>query len=155
MEGPTELRSSWKYNDLKPRVYYAQGPDAYFGSRFIQQLFNKMVDAFPTTNRYTRFSINSLESLTPNDIMFIYDYSSFTSSLSELKNFTQALANFFRGVDVTIVRSDVGPTLIDLGDLLDNYNATCNINPEYDVGPISEMAESRFSNDGRSGFYLE
>lgn len=33
LAGLTEMRWSWKYNVLKPRVYYARGPDVYYSSR--------------------------------------------------------------------------------------------------------------------------
>jgi hypothetical protein len=31
--GPCEVRAAWKYNDLKPRIYYAIGASAYFSSK--------------------------------------------------------------------------------------------------------------------------
>lgn len=34
IDGPVEMRSSWKYNDLKPRIYYAQGPTVYSVSKY-------------------------------------------------------------------------------------------------------------------------
>jgi hypothetical protein len=83
-QGYTELRSVWRYNDLKPRCYYAMGPTHYQASRLIQPIFNKLVDLFPVSHTRMRFSL-------PNPVFqggeqvtaAIYDYSSFTSSLTE------------------------------------------------------------------------
>jgi len=48
-QGYTELRSVWRYNDLKPRCYYAMGPTHYQASKYIQPIFNSLVDLFPVS----------------------------------------------------------------------------------------------------------
>jgi hypothetical protein len=40
--GPCEMRLAWKFNDLKPRVYYAQGLSAYSSSRFVHDIFDSL-----------------------------------------------------------------------------------------------------------------
>jgi hypothetical protein len=41
-DGPCEMRYAWKYNDLKPRVYYAQGLSAYKASRYVHDIFDSL-----------------------------------------------------------------------------------------------------------------
>jgi hypothetical protein len=41
-EGPCEMRLAWKFNDLKPRVYYAQGLSAYTSSRYVHDIFDSL-----------------------------------------------------------------------------------------------------------------
>jgi hypothetical protein len=81
--GEVEMRQAWKYNDLKPRTYFACGGTMYYPSRYIQPVMNALVDAFPSTDTFGRFSVERFSSLTPSEIVVLYDYTSFTSSMSE------------------------------------------------------------------------
>jgi hypothetical protein len=40
--GACEVRYAWKFNDLKPRIYYAQGLSAYISSRYIHDVFDTL-----------------------------------------------------------------------------------------------------------------
>jgi hypothetical protein len=40
--GPCEMRYAWKFNDLKPRVYYSQGLSAYTSSRYVHDVFDSL-----------------------------------------------------------------------------------------------------------------
>lgn len=130
--GITELRWSWKYGQLKPRIYYARGPTVYHSSKYIQPIFNLLVDALPTTHRKMRFDARSVQ-LSEELRLFIYDYESFTSLFEEIKNFNLALATFFAGTKVTIIDTHLGPIEVDLGDLLMEYHLTCSLYPEFDI----------------------
>jgi hypothetical protein len=68
--GPAEMRSAWTYNLLKPRVYYAQGATNFHASKYIQQIFNALVDSFSMTHTFSRFAHTSLP-FTPDKTMFI------------------------------------------------------------------------------------
>jgi len=136
VEGPTECRWAWKYNDLKPRVYYARGPDQYYASRYIQQVFNILIDSLPNTNRFTRFHHNLLR-FSSDDTLFIYDYSSFTSTLHEIRNFTTQLARYFSDTHITIVDTHKGPMTVNLGDMLTEFNEACNLDPVFDTGILN------------------
>jgi len=133
ISGVTEMRWSWKYNVLKPRVYYARGPDVYYDSKYIQSIFNLLIDALPQCNRWSRYDISSLN-MTANSRLFIYDYASFTSVLEEIRNFTAAIADFLRGCIVTIIDTYHGPVQVDAGVLVDQFNEACNNRPEFDIG---------------------
>lgn len=128
ISGPTELRCAFKYNDIRPRFYYARGPDQYYASRFIQPFFNFVLQYFPFVHRFLRFSLHELV-LDHHDTLFIYDYDAFTSRLDEIKNFTCALAHFFQGTYVETVDTYHGITRVDLHDLLTEFNDACNMYP--------------------------
>jgi hypothetical protein len=49
-KGPCEVRYAWKYNDVKPRIYYAMGADAYFAGRYVDYLFDSMQRLYRNTN---------------------------------------------------------------------------------------------------------
>jgi len=136
LEGPTECRWAWKYNDLRPRVYYARGPDQYYSSRYIQQVFNILVDSLPNTNRFSRFHHNLLR-FHPHDTLFIYDYSSFTSTLHEIRNFTAQLAEYFSDTIIQVVDSHLGVVPVNLGRMLLEFNAACNLDPQFDTGILN------------------
>lgn len=136
VKGPTECRWSWKFVDLKPRVYYARGPDQYYASRYIQAIFNILVDTFEPCHRFKRFDHNLLRF--PREFTaFVYDYSSFTSKLHEIRNFVHALSCLYRGVIIHLVDSKDGIVEQDLGELLEWYNEACNTFPVFDSGPLS------------------
>lgn len=140
--GHTEMRSAWKYNDLKPRVYYAQGPDCYAVSKYIQPVFNVILDCFEVVHRHNRFENPLGQMQDPEDRLSIYDYSSFTSSLEEIKAFTRALATFYSGIKVVLVDTVEGPILKDLGDLLLDYTLVCNEAADFDVAKVLQLGES-------------
>jgi len=137
--GPTEVRWAFRFNDLRPRIYYARGPDQYYPSRYIQQIFNIIVDCFPMVHRFGRY-ITDIIRLSRSDTLFIYDYSAFTSKLHEIKNFTAFLSRYFSGVMVTVVDSRKGPISIDLGELLNDFNMSCNDFPTFDLGRLDRTA---------------
>jgi hypothetical protein len=129
--GPTEIRWAWTFNILKPRLYYARGPDQYYDSRYIQAIFNVLVDSLPVTHRFERFFTTSMH-IDPDEVLMIYDYESFTSLLDEIRNFTAALADFLRGYEVEIIDTFQGIVITDLGDMMDQFNQACNQSPEFD-----------------------
>jgi hypothetical protein len=136
IRGPTEMRTSFGLNDLRPRTYYARGPDVFYPSRYIQAIFNVLVDMIPVTERYQRYLVTQLM-MQDHETLLIYDYSSFTSSLHEIKNFTEALARYFSGTDITVVDSYEGVKTVDLGELLMDFNETCNNFPSFTIRPYN------------------
>jgi hypothetical protein len=137
LAGFTEVRWAWKFNDLKPRIYFARGPDQYYPSRFLQEVFNIIIDQFSHTSRFERFFTSSLRG-SAGDTCVIYDYSSFTSSLQEVVEFLRALATFFRGTSVNLVDSHEGVIESDLGDLLSSYVDQCNDSVLFDIQRLSD-----------------
>jgi hypothetical protein len=138
LQGPVEMRLAWKYNDLKPRVYYALGPTAHSASKFIQPILNTILDCFPPVHRYNRFEIPKDQLLSTDIDLVIYDYSDFTSSLHQILDFLRAVAAFYKAHDthVTIVDAIHGPVSVSLGDLLQDYVDVCCIDPDFDIAKV-------------------
>jgi hypothetical protein len=95
--GALELRQAWRFNDLKPRLYYCLGGSAFWDALFIRDLTKMFMAAFPSTHPFTRFDVKRIVRLSPEEILVTYDYSSFTTSLAELKYFMWYLATVFEG----------------------------------------------------------
>jgi hypothetical protein len=143
--GDTEMRTSFSLNDLRPRTYYARGPCVYYPSRFIQSFFNILLDSFAPTNRFSRF-ITSHIRLDSSTSLFIYDYSSFTSTLFEIRNFTAAIGRYFDGCIVHVVDSYRGVIPVNLADLIADFNEACNCYPSF-VVPIDPANPDRHSHN--------
>jgi hypothetical protein len=125
IRGPCEVRQAWKFNDLTPRTYFAQGGDTYYASRYIRVVMNALVNAFPQTHFKSRFAIHSLP-LSSEDVAFTYDYTSFTSNMTEFKYFLEELAAFVDDVMVDVLDTNKGVQAVSLGSLIRDYNDTCN-----------------------------
>lgn len=146
LSGRTELRYAWKPNDLKPRVYYARGPDTHFkGASIIHKLFNSLVDALSITHRRYRYQLSTLDRISKDDLIMIYDYSSFTSNLQEIRRFTQVLANRFRGIRIPVLDGHTGVVEKDLGDIIEDYNESCNTFPEVDASELLHVEDLVFN----------
>jgi hypothetical protein len=131
-DGPVEVRSSWKYSQITPRVYYARGGTVQVAAQYIQGITNIMVDEFPEVHRLDRFS-PPMDPLTECDVEIIYDYSSFTSTLDAIIPFVDELSHFFAGTIIRVVDPCVGIVNMDLGDLFMEYNRVCNLYQDFDV----------------------
>lgn len=125
--GAVELREAWRYNDLKPRAYFARGGSIHWVSRHIQSIVNIIIDEFPEVNRKDRFSAFEERFLDDSTSVLIYDYSSFTSNLEEMNRFIPELAEFFRGTVVKLYDIRDGLEEWDLGDYLEEYLLEANL----------------------------
>jgi len=141
LSGVVEMRCTWTYNILKPRVYYAQGPDCYAASKYIQEVFNIILDHFEAVHRYNRYEKPNEGMTGQNDRLAIYDYSSFTSSLEQVKDFTRELSCFYSGTKVVVVDTYRGPVTADLGDIIWKYNEVCNESSEFDVTRLLQLED--------------
>lgn len=130
--GTCELRQAWKYNDLTPRTYFSQGGQAYHASKYIRHIANTLSESFPQTHFSSRFSYHDLP-IDSSDAAFIYDYSSFTSNLCELRYFLRALSAFCMDTEVLLVDSNRGILRASLGHVIFEYNEICNVGTEFDV----------------------
>lgn len=138
LEGSVEMRQKWYTSSAKPRTYFAMGGTTYRASRFLQDFFTVLVNAFPSTNHITRLQPYRLR--VPTDIdtengadYFIYDLSSFTSNCQVQRNFCHHLACFFEDVPVEIVDEKYGPLEYTLGELLHEYSEHCVDEPVLNV----------------------
>jgi len=151
LAGTSRMKTVWRSNDLKPRVYYSRGASLHRSSAYIQQIFNCFVDALENTHRIDRHNTSSLNP-GKDDLLSIYDYSSFTSLLSELPRFTAILAEEFQETYITVLDPHNGPILVSVGELLDDYNENCNVNPKFDASEVLEVEEMvMYHNTGMLG----
>jgi hypothetical protein len=125
---------------LKPRVYYARGPDQYYSSRVIQSIFNTILENLPNVSKFGRHNPQTMPH-NPDDTVFIYDYAAFTSTLHEIRNFTSKLADFYLGTIVEVVDTFEGIVMRDLGELLHAFNQDCNLSPEFDASELLAMED--------------
>jgi len=137
--GPIEVRMAWKYNDLKPRVYYALGGDAYWYGLYVQAIANALVSILPSTNPFSRFDVQRLGTVENDELLITYDYTSFTTSLGELKHFMHELALYFDGCTIQVLDVRYGITEVDLGDLLRDYNQNVNIHQAFELRRFEEI----------------
>jgi len=93
LEGENEMRTKWKYQDNKPRPYYAIGSTDFFRCGIARKICNKLADMFPNTHRHEKLDVSRLI-VNPGDDALIYDLTAFTSNLSELKFFLDDLIRF-------------------------------------------------------------
>lgn len=136
--GPCELRSSFKFNDTKPRVYYAQGGEAYFQSRFCKALAVSLMESLQATKEIHRRRPDEYLNRAwydwedPHSVLY-WDLTSFTTRLNDLRFFLHALVtNLRRKGNIRIqVFERHGPKQIDLCDLLDEYNHRMCYLPEF------------------------
>lgn len=105
ISGALELRQAWRFNDLKPRLYYCLGGSAFWDALYIRDLTKMFMAAFPSTHAFTRFDVKRIVRLSHDEILVTYDYSSFTTSLAELKYFMWYLATVKRSTLATIFTS--------------------------------------------------
>jgi len=135
-DGPVEVRSSWKYSQINPRVYYARGGDVQGPAQYMQEVVNIIIDEFPEVHRLNRFS-PPRNPLSDDDVEIIYDYSSFTSTLDAVVPFVDSLSQFFDGVIVRLVDPREGIVHMDLGRLFEEYNRVCNNYANFDISRLS------------------
>jgi len=144
IEGPCEMRYAWKYNDLKPRVYYAIGGSAYNAAKYIKPFFDSICNMSRSTSPRTRYSFAGFPSIDfTTDVFLIYDYASFTSRLVEFKSFVAELALYVKGVKVKAFDTNQGVIEVDAGKLLDFYNEVCNIDGEYSLTRLSKTKDDQ------------
>jgi len=141
--GPVEMRRTWKYTDLKPRVYYARGGSVLSSSLYIQEVVNILVDLFPEVHRNNRFN-PSYNVPTADHLVILYDYSAFTSCLNEVPAFVDGMAEFFSDVDITVFDTREGHIQINLGDVFREYNKSCNVSAEFVCHRDLGLPEERF-----------
>lgn len=144
-DGPVEVRSSWKYSQISPRVYYARGGDVQLPAQYMQEVINIIIDEFPEVHRLNRFS-PPRNPLSDDDVEVIYDYSSFTSTLDAVVPFVDSLAQFFSGVNVCLIDPVMGVVNMDLGLLFSEYNRVCNQYSSFDISRLNLIS-------GQSGIF--
>jgi len=165
VKGNCEMRLAWKYNELKPRCYYCIGGACYWPARFIKPLAVKMMNANPVTHTKRRTDPTSIRySLENSDWIALWDLTSFTTSLCELRQFLFYLARIcesdirVRQRPLTIFDTYNGPSKRAVWELFDEYNESVNEYAEFTMMRLidkeivdMEVAETVQENSGMLG----
>jgi len=147
--GPCEMRNAWKFNDLKPRFYYAQGGTSYFASRYIKPIAVALMESCPFTTRKMRTTPDLYLSSDDEDFVCTWDFTSFTTNLSELKFFLHHLVRALedlRPVEFFAFDYHDGRSTLTLTDMLDHYNQVVNFFPEFTVYRILDRFKYEMEN---------
>jgi hypothetical protein len=139
--GICEMRKAWKLADLKPRLYYCTGGHQYFFSRYMKLFAIEMMNSIPPTHVERRKEMTyQLHPDHNTDYVVAWDFSNFTTSLSDLKHFLHAISESLRSLDedlrVTVVDSYLGFINVHPSDLLDDYNKHCNDHAPFSISRI-------------------
>lgn len=127
--GECEMRSAWKFNDLKPRQYYCIGGEQYFVSSYMRDVAVGIMESIGSTHVKIRTDPTSYMYAASDEYITAWDFTSFTTTLSELKHFLWFLARMAEA-DATVVRLfDYRDGFIDcpLYTLIDDYNQHANL----------------------------
>lgn len=149
--GPLEMRQAWFFNDLKPRTYYCLGGTDFTAGMYIQDIANLFVQILPSTNTGTRYHVSRIGQLTQGQILVTYDYSSFTTSLSELRYFLFWLAQQCMGTPVPLLDVREGVQIHDLGEILMEYNNVVNHYQEFSLERFAKDGDEFLFYQGRNG----
>jgi len=134
--GWCEIRMAWKFNDLKPRMYYCTGGQQYWKSRYVKKIAVALMQSIPSTRVKVRTNPDLALSSDPDtDYVVTWDYTSFTTSLSELKHFLWAIARLLenRKIILRIFDYRKGPIFVNSWDLIDDYNECANMAAPFSI----------------------
>jgi len=159
ISGPCELRRAWKFTELKPRHYYAQGGDAYFTARYMKAIAVMFANSLPSTNVWARNDPAAfLNSVYDHSMaVIVWDLTSFTTNLSELKYFLYYVARSLEwdfGDHATVPLLDLyeGITHVPLFEIIDAYNEEANIQAEFSVERFPEYFDvTKFMHQQNNG----
>lgn len=140
VQGECEIRSAWKFNDLKPRFYYAQGGEGYHASKYMKSIAVLMMESIPsTTTDRRRNPQRYLKSLLHHDFVTAWDFEAFTTNLSMLRYFLSAIADGLREkavYDIPLFDTKEGIQYHDVADMIDEYNSKVNVNAPFTLHRI-------------------
>jgi hypothetical protein len=139
-QGDCEMRMAWKFNELKPRYYYCTGATQYWSSRFSKHLAVELMETVPSTRLDRRQHPEDIDkALSEDDWLAIWDMTSFTTSLSELKHFLWYIA---KNLEDNIRCRQRPLKCLDYADgileipaytLLLEYNETVNVRAPFSI----------------------
>lgn len=144
--GKTEMKQRWYPHGLLPRTYFSWGGCDIAVAGYLRNFFNDLADVFPPTDRHNRVQPDWLmgtRNLSCGGFLF-YDLVSFTSWFHEQVPFLHACKEYFSGVAVYLVGTDLTLSYHDLGSLIGGYIDWCNdfsefvISKNIGIGDLSE-----------------
>jgi len=140
IKGGCEMRLAWKYNELKPRAYYCIGGQDYWPARYVKQLAIDFMEANPITKVARRTDPTSIRNfLDPEDWIALWDLTSFTTSLVELREFLFYVCRYLesdlrcRDRPLALLDTREGVIHVPVWELLDDYNSSVNEYSEFSM----------------------
>jgi hypothetical protein len=128
--GPCEMRKSWGFGDLKPRLYYCKGGLAHHASKYMKDITVTIMDALDIThvdNRRRPWEF--LEGEEFEHIVY-WDLTAFTSTLSELKHYLYYLScaiEDYGARPLFAVDYHLGLVEMSLPEVIRSYSEVVNI----------------------------
>jgi len=120
IDGDCEMRQAWFPSNLSPRTYYCMGGYAYHRAKYVQSMFNDLVDRFDPTNK--RLCVRPTRIILRNgNYAYIYDLESFTSNLHEQIHYLTELSHYCRHRTTTLFDSHEGFIEVHLSDLFSEF----------------------------------
>jgi hypothetical protein len=152
IQGPCEVRRHFKFNDIKPRIYFAQGGTAFFNSRYMKYVAVELMESISATTMKNRddpiYFLNTYSSWDDNIVMN-WDLSSFTSTLQELRHFlhcfNRVLERRYGRAQVSIFDWKTGSTQVSLVKMIDEYNNNMNYHPDFSLIRLADIHETQGS----------
>jgi len=160
--GVAEVRTAWKFNDLKPRAYYCQGGDSYWPARYMRDFAVALMESIPATQMKRRLNPHEyLKQHTETDHLVTWDFTAFTSTLSELKFFMAEVIKAVSNLayyDVRLFDYEQGIITASPIELLQEYNEQVNMRSEFSIHRVvhkffedTGVYEFRMANSGMLG----
>lgn len=154
IKGDCEMRMAWKFNDLKPRLYYCIGATQYWKSRFMKRIAIELMESIPSTKLQRRQHPEDIQYyLREDDWVAIWDMASFTTSLSELKHFLYYVAKnleenlFVQQRPLRYLDYRTGIHEITADKLILEYNETANDHAAFSIWRVVDKIFDTISGD--------
>jgi len=154
VQGNCEMRMGWGYNILKPRFYYATGGSNYWRSRYMKRIAITVMECVDSTKLTRRSDPTEIEYyLSHESWLSLWDLTSFTTQLSELKHFlyyvSKCLSEDLRVQQRPLQLLDYadGVVKITADKYFDLYNQGENYNAPYSVWRVVQKVYQVFEGD--------
>jgi len=154
IQGNCEMRMTWGFNILKPRFYYACGGSNYWRSRHMKKFAVLAMESLETTKLERRSDPCVIDyTLQADHWLALWDLTSFTTQLSELKHFlyyvSKALSEDLRVQQRPLRLLDYADGIMEItaDKFLDMYNQGENYNAPYSIWRVVQKVYQNFEAD--------
>jgi hypothetical protein len=161
VQGENEMRAAWKFNELKPRIYYAIGGTSYWKCRYMKPFAVMLMEAGDNTMLSHRVDPErlNLELLLERDYLAIWDLESMTTKLAEAKFFLYWIARQIKDshLEATPFKFlDYAEGIVhkSIGDYLLEFNEEENNESKFLFGRMLEKIDALSEEEGED-FVLE
>lgn len=156
VQGDCEMRMAWRFNILKPRFYYAGGGSNYWRSRYMKRFAIAAMESVDTSKLARRTNPTDIEySLREDHWLALWDLTSFTTQLSELRHFlfyvSKALSEDLRVQQRPLRLLDYADGIVEItaDKYLMLYNEGENYNAPYSVWRVLQRIYDDLESDNK------